>query len=170
MAKNLNKKYFFATNQHMLMKKLLKKRYFIFKKQKKSTILRWKGKHTQNFYFKNKSTQHTMGKAHSTINSEKLNTSSDLLRALAHPLRLQILEFIDKNKAINVNKIYNTLKLEQSITSQHLRILRAVGLVNTIREGKFIHYEVDYDKVDLAMKAVGSFLTRVPRLVEAEAH
>jgi DNA-binding transcriptional ArsR family regulator len=111
-----------------------------------------------------------MGKAHSTINSEKLNTSSDLLRALAHPLRLQILEFIDKNKAINVNKIYNTLKLEQSITSQHLRILRAVGLVNTIREGKFIHYEVDYDKVDLAMKAVGSFLTRVPRLVEAEAH
>jgi DNA-binding transcriptional ArsR family regulator len=109
-----------------------------------------------------------MRKVQPPINSEKLNVSSDLLRALAHPLRLQILEFIDKNKAINVNKIYNTLKLEQSITSQHLRILRAVGLVNTIREGKFIHYEVDYDKVDLAMKAVGAFLVRGVR-VEAEA-
>ncbi len=110
-----------------------------------------------------------MRKVQPPINSEKLNVSSDLLRALAHPLRLQILEFIDKNKAINVNKIYNTLKLEQSITSQHLRILRAVGLVNTVREGKFIHYEVDYDKVDLAMKAVGSFLVRGVQHAEVEA-
>lgn len=110
-----------------------------------------------------------MRKVQPPISSEKLNVSSDLLRALAHPLRLQILEFIDKNKAINVNKIYNTLKLEQSITSQHLRILRAVGLVNTVREGKFIHYEVDYDKVDLAMKAVGSFLVRGVQHAEVEA-
>jgi DNA-binding transcriptional ArsR family regulator len=101
-----------------------------------------------------------MGKELSPINSDKLNTSSDILRALAHPLRLQILEFIDKNKAINVNKIYNTLKLEQSITSQHLRILRSAGLVTTHREGKFIHYEVNYNQVDFTVKAVDDFLSR----------
>ena len=93
-----------------------------------------------------------------TLDSEKLHTSTEMLRALAHPLRLQILEFIDKNKAINVNKIYNTLKLEQSITSQHLRILRAAGIVITERDGKYIHYAIDYSKVDLCTKAVGSFL------------
>ncbi len=109
-----------------------------------------------------------MRKVNNPIDSEKLNHSSDLLRALAHPLRLQILEFIDKNKAINVNKIYNTLKLEQSITSQHLRILRSSGLVNTVRDGKFIHYEVDYTKIDLAMQAVGSFLTHHPVELEEE--
>jgi ArsR family transcriptional regulator len=71
---------------------------------------------------------------------------------------MKILEFIDKNKTINVNKIYNTLKLEQSITSQHLKILRASGLVQTHREGKFIHYTIDYPRLAIAMKAVDSFL------------
>ena len=99
-----------------------------------------------------------MRKARAQINNERLQVSSDILRALAHPLRMKILEFIDKNKTINVNKIYNTLKLEQSITSQHLKILRASGLVHTHREGKFIHYTVDYPKLVTAMKAVEGFL------------
>ena len=99
-----------------------------------------------------------MRKAKVNINNEKLQESAEILRALAHPLRMQILEFIDKHKTINVNKIYNTLKLEQSITSQHLRILRMAGLVITHREGKFIHYSVDYGKVTNVLKAVDSFL------------
>jgi len=94
------------------------------------------------------------------INPEKLEAASELLRALAHPLRLQIVEFIDQNDAINVNKIYNTLKLEQSITSQHLRVLRSTNLVDTEREGKFIHYRVDYDKVDQTVKAIRNFLKK----------
>jgi len=99
-----------------------------------------------------------MRKAKVTLEHEQLQLSSEILRALAHPLRLKILEFIDQNDAINVNKIYNTLKLEQSITSQHLRILRLAGLVNTQREGKYIHYSLDYDKIDNAVKSVRSFL------------
>lgn len=99
-----------------------------------------------------------MRKAKVIINTEKLNESSEILRALAHPLRMQILEFIDNNNIINVNKIYNTLGLEQSITSQHLRILRLAGLVETKREGKFIHYSIDYGKIDNAVSAINGFL------------
>ena len=66
---------------------------------------------------------------------------------LAHPLRMKIMGFIDKNKNVHVNKIYNTLGLEQSITSQHLRILRNADLVKTKREGKFIFYSLNYDKI-----------------------
>lgn len=99
-----------------------------------------------------------MRKARVQINDDKLQVSSDILRALAHPLRMKILEFIDKNKTINVNKIYNTLKLEQSITSQHLKILRASGLVQTHREGKFIHYSIDYPKLAGAIRAIDGFL------------
>lgn len=101
-----------------------------------------------------------MRKAKVNINDDKLQVSSEILRALAHPLRMKILEFIDQNEVINVNKIYNTLKLEQSITSQHLRILRVAGLVATEREGKFIHYKVDYDKLGNAVKAIGAFLEK----------
>lgn len=99
-----------------------------------------------------------MRKVKVIINHEKLTDSSEILRALAHPLRMQILEFIDQNDEINVNKIYNTLKLEQSITSQHLRILRVAGLVKTAREGKFIHYSIDYDKLSHSMQAINDFL------------
>jgi ArsR family transcriptional regulator len=99
-----------------------------------------------------------MRKVKVNINPEQLEQSSELLRAIAHPLRLKILEFIDQNDLINVNKIYNTLNLEQSITSQHLRILRNAGLVQTERDGKFIHYSIDYDKVKLAVEAVNGFL------------
>ncbi|MEO1514604.1 MAG: metalloregulator ArsR/SmtB family transcription factor [Bacteroidota bacterium] len=99
-----------------------------------------------------------MRKASININNEKLQESAEILRALAHPLRMQILEFIDQNKSINVNKIYNTLNLEQSITSQHLRILRVAGIVDTNREGKFIHYSINYGKIANVLKAIDTFL------------
>jgi DNA-binding transcriptional ArsR family regulator len=107
-----------------------------------------------------------MRKAKVNIDHEKLQVSSEILRALAHPLRMRILEFIDRNKSINVNKIYNTLKLEQSITSQHLKILRSTGLVLTHRDGKFIHYTLDYAKIAMAVKAIDGFMVRV----EEEQH
>lgn len=99
-----------------------------------------------------------MRKAKVNLDQEKLLISSEILRALAHPLRLKILEFIDKNDSINVNKIYNTLKLEQSITSQHLRILRINGLVITKRDGKYIHYSVNYEGISNAVDSVNNFL------------
>ena len=91
------------------------------------------------------------------FNQENLDTATELLRAIAHPLRLAIIQFIDQKKLINVNKIYNTLKLEQSITSQHLRILRNVGLVDTKREGKFIYYSLNYDKIEQVNVAILQF-------------
>ena len=92
------------------------------------------------------------------IDNSKLGVSSDILRALAHPLRIQILEFIDGHGTINVNKIYHTLNLEQSITSQHLRILRKNGLVFTHRDGKYVHYSLNYPKIHTVVKAVERFV------------
>ena len=71
---------------------------------------------------------------HTSIDNANLTKSSDLLRAVTHPLRMKLLAFIDQHEKINVNKIYGTLKLEQSITSQHLRILRNSDLVSANRE------------------------------------
>ncbi len=95
----------------------------------------------------------------SHFNQENLSHAAELLRALAHPLRLKIIKFIHKNDVINVNKIYNTLKLEQSITSQHLRILRNVGLVTTKREGKFIFYSLAYDRLEDVIGKINEFTT-----------
>jgi ArsR family transcriptional regulator len=86
--------------------------------------------------------------------------STELMRALAHPLRLKILEFLDQNKNIQVNQIYNTLKIEQSIASQHLRILKNAGVLVADKDGKYMHYTIDYQKVSNAVKAINRFMGR----------
>jgi len=92
------------------------------------------------------------------FSSDKLNYSCNLMRALAHPLRLKILEFIDQKGETNVNKIYHQLQIEQSITSQHLKILRLAGVVIGRREGKKVYYTINYPVVERASKAVDRFL------------
>jgi predicted transcriptional regulator len=94
------------------------------------------------------------------IEEDKLDNAIDVVRALAHNLRLQILTFIDKNGVINVNKIYNTLGLEQSITSQHLRILRLANIVLTERQGKQIFYSINYEYLQQVVGNVQVFLTK----------
>lgn len=51
-------------------------------------------------------------------------------------------------KKVTVTEIYVKLRLEQSVASQHLAILRRAGIVSTIREGKFIFYTVDYARLE----------------------
>lgn len=92
-----------------------------------------------------------------TFDQDKLQYASELLRALAHPLRLRILEFIDKHNEVNVNKIYHNLQIEQSITSQHLKVLRMAGIVDNDKDGKFIHYRLDYDRLEKTAKALENF-------------
>jgi DNA-binding transcriptional ArsR family regulator len=70
-----------------------------------------------------------------------------ILRAINHKLRQQILELIHEEERITVTELYVKLRLEQSVASQHLAILRRAGIVKTTREGKFIWYSVNYDKV-----------------------
>jgi len=94
------------------------------------------------------------------VDEDKLDTPSEILRALTHDLRLEILSFIDKNEKINVNKIYNTLGLEQSITSQHLRILRLANIVTSDRQGKQIFYSVNYDYINSIVGNIKDFLEK----------
>ena len=70
-----------------------------------------------------------------------------ILRALNHKLRQQIIKLIDEHQKMTVTEIYVKLRLEQSVASQHLAILRRAGIVITTREGKFIFYTVDYSRL-----------------------
>ncbi len=70
-----------------------------------------------------------------------------ILRALNHKLRQQIVKLIDEHQKMTVTEIYVKLRLEQSVASQHLAILRRAGIVITTREGKFIFYTVDYNRL-----------------------
>jgi DNA-binding transcriptional ArsR family regulator len=49
---------------------------------------------------------------------------------------------------VTVTEIYVHLRLEQSVASQHLAILRKAGIVKTERDGKFIYYSVNHKRVE----------------------
>ncbi len=70
-----------------------------------------------------------------------------VLRALNHKLRQQILKMIDESGKMTVTELYVKLRLEQSVASQHLAILRKAGFVKTDRDGKFIYYSVNINRM-----------------------
>jgi DNA-binding transcriptional ArsR family regulator len=82
------------------------------------------------------------------INYHNLKKAALVLRALNHKLRQQILNLIESEKKITVTEIYVRLRLEQSVASQHLAILRRAGIVTTQRDGKFIYYTVNYKRIE----------------------
>jgi DNA-binding transcriptional ArsR family regulator len=54
--------------------------------------------------------------------------------------------------------MYGKLKLEQSVASQHLSILRKAGFVLTERQGKFIFYSVNYQRLKEVEQFVGNII------------
>lgn len=78
-----------------------------------------------------------------TLNLLNIKKAALVLRAINHKLRQQMLKLIDEHGKITVTELYVKLRLEQSVASQHLAILRKAGFVKTEREGKFIYYSLD---------------------------
>ncbi len=92
------------------------------------------------------------------LKEDLLEHASELMRALAHDLRLDILRFLEREQQASVNEIHQFLGLEQSITSQHLRVLRLANLVHTQRKGKQIFYTLHKDRILRTADAVSDLL------------
>jgi DNA-binding transcriptional ArsR family regulator/YHS domain-containing protein len=71
---------------------------------------------------------------------------SELLKALAHPRRLEIVHLL-RDQELCVSDIYEMLDLPQANISQHLIILRDAGVVTTKRVGKQILYSLANSKI-----------------------
>ena len=78
----------------------------------------------------------------------KLKKAALILRAVNHPLRQQLLKLLHSQGRMTVTEVYVKLRLEQSVASQHLAILRKAGFVATERDGKFIFYSVNYQRLN----------------------
>ncbi|MBI4345170.1 MAG: helix-turn-helix transcriptional regulator [Euryarchaeota archaeon] len=83
---------------------------------------------------------------------ELYRMKADLVKALAHPTRLRILDLL-RNGERCVCEIYPALELEQPNISQHLALLRERGIVAWRKEGISIYYKVKdprvFDALDL---------------------
>ncbi|MCS6929917.1 MAG: metalloregulator ArsR/SmtB family transcription factor [Saprospiraceae bacterium] len=86
------------------------------------------------------------------LNSSDLDKSLAVVRAIRHPLRQKMLQYIHAQQEMTVTDLYIQLRMEQSLASQHLALLRQAGVVKTRREGKFIFYSIDYERLEQLSK------------------
>jgi DNA-binding transcriptional ArsR family regulator len=66
------------------------------------------------------------------LTAEQLEKASGILKAIAHPMRIAILKYLDEGRQFTVTEIHEYLKIEQSTTSHHL-ILKDKG--HTVQNG-----------------------------------
>ena len=93
-----------------------------------------------------------------TIDLLNVKKAALTLRAVNHKLRQQVLKLIDEHQKMTVTEIYVKLRLEQSVASQHLAILRKAGFVKTERDGKFIYYSINTSRLQEMNRFVGDLL------------
>lgn len=93
----------------------------------------------------------------------------NVLRALADPMRLRIIKMLEK-KRMCVCELTAVLKIKQSSVSHHLRILKDTGLVNDVRNGMWIDYELSREKyneyVPELLKVLSGWLNNDSRILE----
>ena len=74
------------------------------------------------------------------LNPEQLEKAAGMLKAIAHPMRISILSYLEDGRKMTVTEIHNKLNIEQSTTSHHLGILKDKGVLASKREGKNTYY------------------------------
>jgi len=94
------------------------------------------------------------GKKDIQLDYSELRKAVLVLRAVNYKLRQKIIDLLEENSKMTVTDIYIKLRLEQSVASQHLAILRRAGVVATDRQGKFIYYSLDADRLNQISRLV----------------
>lgn len=70
------------------------------------------------------------------LNAMQIEKAANMMKAIAHPMRLAILGHLSEGSELTVTEIHELLEIEQSTASHHLGILKDKGVLVSRREGK----------------------------------
>lgn len=90
------------------------------------------------------------------LDTEKLETVAYILKTIAHPLRIGVVDLLSKNDEQSVNEICAKLGSEQSLTSHHLQNMKLKGILGSRREGKNIFYHLKIREVTKVISCIES--------------
>lgn len=92
-----------------------------------------------------------------TLEGSRLKAVREFTTAIDHPVRMSIVRLIDRETELNVTSIHQTLGLEQSVTSAHLRILRDANIVKTRRVSRTVLYTLNTDRLDYYFRTINAW-------------
>lgn len=76
---------------------------------------------------------------------QQLEKAAEMLKAIAHPTRISILQRLKDGKSHNVTALYTMLCCEQATISHHLGVLKNKGILISKRDGKNTYYSIKKD-------------------------
>lgn len=79
--------------------------------------------------------------AQERLDTTRLERAAEVLRVVAHPIRLRIVELLE-GSALTVGELQERLGVTQSLTSQHLSQMRTRGVLAARREGTQVYYSI----------------------------
>jgi DNA-binding transcriptional ArsR family regulator len=88
------------------------------------------------------------------IDPRKFEEAASRLRAIAHPMRIAIIELLEKKAKMNVTEIYERLQIEQAAASHHLNILKSKGVLISRRSGKNTFYSLKSDTLSKIIECI----------------
>ncbi len=89
------------------------------------------------------------------LEPEDLEKASAMLRALAHPVRISIVDCLGEGGNKTVTEIHREIGIEQAAASHHLGILKDKGILGSRREGKNTYYFLRHEKINVLLECVG---------------
>lgn len=90
------------------------------------------------------------------LTPEQLDKASNMLKAMAHPIRISILGLLEEKKKMSVTEIHELLHIEQSTASHHLGILKDKGVLSSKREGKNTYYFLKHDNLSAIIDCISN--------------
>jgi DNA-binding transcriptional ArsR family regulator len=95
----------------------------------------------------------------SSLDEMVFKIKADFLKALAHPVRLEIIEYL-KDKEANVGKIMQALGISQSNLSRHLAILREMGILYAKQEKTTVYYGIQDHEIFRVLRPIAEILRK----------
>lgn len=90
------------------------------------------------------------------LDASRLEVAASMLKAIAHPMRIAILKYLEGGKRLTVTEIHELLGIEQSTTSHHLGILKDKGVLCSKREGKNTFYYLKHEVLSQIVECLQS--------------
>jgi len=96
------------------------------------------------------------------LNPEVLEKAANMLKAIAHPIRISIVQYLEDGKKRTVTEIHKKLGIGQAAASHHLVILKDRGVLSSKREGKNNWYFLKHSNLKNVLTSVGECCTPNP--------
>lgn len=100
--------------------------------------------------------QETSKNKNTFVNAERIDKIADILKVIAHPVRLKVVEALQNDRKLTVSELADYVQAEQSLVSHHLTKMKDKGVLVAKREGKNIYYQLADQQITKVFDCIGN--------------